>query len=138
VSVALIEVCRLASLVGRSTEDDALFFAVELAERMVEAEVGRFLADPPQPGVVAVATQVAARLLAGPIGVASESEGGTSFSYKPGAGDLVLLAEERASLLRAVGRGSGLGSIALTSPGAGAWRFDPGPTPRYGVLRRSG
>jgi hypothetical protein len=138
VSVALVEVGRLAPLVGRSTDDAAVFFAVELAESLVESEVGNRLTNPPQPGVAAVAVQVAARLLAGPVGVASESEGGTAFTYKPGAGEVALLPDERAALRRAVGRGSGLGQIALISPGVGTWRFDPGPAPTYGMLRRSG
>lgn len=123
----ILDIPRFAHYIGRDPEDDAVWFAVETAEMLVTVEAGPRLTDPPQPAVQAVAMAVAARMLAGPPGVASEGEGGTSFAYKADAGTLALTADERALLHKAVGRHGGLGEIATRSDGYGRRRFDPGP-----------
>lgn len=124
--MAMLDVVRFSGFMGHDPEDDAVWFAVEMAESLIYAYGGALVTDPPQPGLAPVAFSVAARLLSGPPGVASESEGGVSISYRPDAGTVELTPSEQLAVQRALGRHGGLGSVELRADGYRRRRFDPG------------
>lgn len=104
---------ELRTLVARPLSDAQCALAHDLTEDAFYGEVGERLTDPPQRGVKSVAVMVAARILTNPGGLRSEQAGGMLQSYADSETGVVLSADERRRLRRAVGMASGASSLDI-------------------------
>ncbi|MFD4699758.1 hypothetical protein [Streptomyces niveus] len=113
----LFTATELRALLGGPISDERCELAHDLTEDAILGEVGSRLADPPQPGVKSVALAVAARTLTNPGGVRSEQAGGMLVTYADAQTGVVLTADERRRLRRAVGMPSGASSLCIAPKG---------------------
>ncbi|MGQ0774552.1 MAG: hypothetical protein ACT4NY_09065 [Pseudonocardiales bacterium] len=102
----LVDTAVLAAFTRRDPADPLLVFAVTMATDVIQGECGGRVTSPPQAGITAVALGVAARMVNGPAGVSSESDGSVSFGYSSVTGTAELTKGERAQLRRLLGVGA--------------------------------